>query len=118
LSIPDYPWKTLASPIIDIGGGIGSFEAMLLSIAKNKKLSFTIFDIEKTVEHAKTVSQPASFRDRLLYVRLLLRHGPVNLNGCKNMYPLLQEISSPSDSKIPTAVQGAGTYVIRHVHCA
>jgi len=56
MKLLDYPWEKLATPVIDIGGGIGSFEAMLFSIPKNKELSFTIFDIEKTVEHAKKVS--------------------------------------------------------------
>ncbi|KAG6860475.1 hypothetical protein C0995_010766 [Termitomyces sp. Mi166 len=49
----DYPWETLKSPIIDIGGGIGSLQVMLLSVPKNKDLSFVIFDLEKTVENAK-----------------------------------------------------------------
>jgi len=45
----------LKCPIIDIGGGIGSFESAILSVPQNKDLNFTIFDIEKTVEHAKKV---------------------------------------------------------------
>jgi len=53
--LPDYPWGELATPVIDVGGGIGSFEGNLLSVPKNKELSFTILDIEQTVEHAKKV---------------------------------------------------------------
>lgn len=56
LSIPtDYPWETLKSPIVDIGGGIGSLQVMLLSVSKNENLSFIILDLEKTVDHAKKV---------------------------------------------------------------
>jgi len=56
MKLLDYPWEKLATPVIDVGGGIGSFEGNLLSVPKNKELSFTILDIEQTVEHAKKVS--------------------------------------------------------------
>jgi len=51
----DFPWHGLKCPIIDIGGGIGSFESAILLVPQNKDLNFMIFDIEKTVEHAKKV---------------------------------------------------------------
>jgi hypothetical protein len=51
----DFPWNTLDSPIIDIGGGIGSIEMSLLKDPRNHSLKFTIFDIPKTIEHAKKV---------------------------------------------------------------
>jgi len=53
IKITDYPWEEQATPIIDIGGGMGSFEEMLLSIPKNNKLTFTIFDIDKTIENTR-----------------------------------------------------------------
>ena len=88
----DFMWETLASLIVNIGGGIGSFKVMLLSIAKNKELSFTIFDIKKTIEHARTVHHLLSFHDCILHTYPLYRHGPVNHSGCKNVYSLSQEI--------------------------
>lgn len=50
----DYPWEEYATPIVDIGGGMGSLEEMLLSVLQNKELTFTIFDIniEKTIDNS------------------------------------------------------------------
>jgi hypothetical protein len=53
--MPDYAWNVLPSPIIDVGGGIGSLEMLLLQDSANHNLSFTIFDIPKTAENAKQV---------------------------------------------------------------
>ncbi|KAH9487380.1 O-methyltransferase gedA [Psilocybe cubensis] len=95
----DYSWEKLATPIIDIGGGIGSFEGVVLSAPKNRDLTFKIFDIEKTVEHAKKVwsGKPQWMQERVSFIA----------------GDFMQ--SSPADSKIPTPAEGAGTYVIRHV---
>ncbi|KAF8057596.1 S-adenosyl-L-methionine-dependent methyltransferase [Lyophyllum atratum] len=95
----DYSWETLKSPIVDVGGGIGSLQVMLFSVPKNKELSFVIFDLEKTVDHAKKAwgAKPQWMQDRVSFV------------AGDFMKP------SPADSKIPTAAGGAGTYVIRHV---
>ncbi|KAH0579459.1 hypothetical protein H2248_002319 [Termitomyces sp. 'cryptogamus'] len=95
----DYPWAMLKSPIIDIGGGIGSLEVMLLSVSKNKDLSFIIFDLEKTVEDAKKAwsAKPQWMQDRVSFV------------SGNFMEP------SPANSKIPLVTGGEGTYVIRHV---
>ncbi|KAG5730173.1 O-demethylpuromycin-O-methyltransferase [Termitomyces sp. T112] len=95
----DYPWETLKSPIIDVGGGIGSLQVMLLSVPKNKDLSFIIFDLEKTIENAKKAwsAKPQWMQDRVSFV------------AGNFMEPSL------ADSKLPTVAGGAGTYVIRHV---
>jgi len=55
--ITDYLWEEQATPIIDIGGGMGSFEEMLLSVPKNNKLTFTIFDIDKTIDNTRKARQ-------------------------------------------------------------
>jgi hypothetical protein len=51
----DYAWSELASPSVDIGGGIGSLEMELVKEKENSNLSFTIFDIPKTIENSKKV---------------------------------------------------------------
>lgn len=55
----DYPWEEYATPIVDIGGGMGSLEEMLLSVLQNKELTFTIFDIniEKTIDNSTKARQ-------------------------------------------------------------
>ncbi|KAG6811266.1 hypothetical protein H0H92_008259 [Tricholoma furcatifolium] len=62
----DYPWNQLASPVVDVGGGIGSLELALLKREENAALNFTIFDIPATIENAKKTwanqSQSASSR--------------------------------------------------------
>jgi len=57
IEITDYPWEEQATPIIDIGGGMGSFEEMLLSVPKNNKLTFTIFDIDQTIHNTRKARQ-------------------------------------------------------------
>ena len=61
-SIRDYPWNKLVSPVVDVGGGIGSLEMMLLKDEKNASLRFVIFDIPETIENAKKVCDRALFR--------------------------------------------------------
>ncbi|KAG6831663.1 hypothetical protein H0H87_004449 [Tephrocybe sp. NHM501043] len=41
----DYAWDSLKSPIVDIGGGIGSLPTMVLAVPKNKDLAFILFDL-------------------------------------------------------------------------
>lgn len=56
LSIPaDYAWEALQSPIVDIGGGIGSLEMALCKLPRFSALEFIIFDTPGTVETAKEV---------------------------------------------------------------
>lgn len=43
------------SPIVDIGGGIGSLEMVLLKEETNSALSFIIFDTPVTIGSAKKV---------------------------------------------------------------
>jgi hypothetical protein len=54
--LPDYPWNKLISPVVDIGGGIGSLEMVLMKDEQNSSLEFTIFDIPTTTENARKVS--------------------------------------------------------------
>ncbi|KAJ7583558.1 S-adenosyl-L-methionine-dependent methyltransferase [Mycena floridula] len=92
----DFPWHELPNPIVDIGGGIGSFEEMLLAVPQNRQLSFCILDIETTIDHAKKVwsGKPQWMQDRVNFIA-----------GDFMKF-------SADESKIPTA---AGTYVLRHV---
>lgn len=49
----DYPWGEIPSPLVDIGGGIGTLE---MSLLKFPKLEFILFDLPKTVETASKVN--------------------------------------------------------------
>ncbi|KAF9469574.1 S-adenosyl-L-methionine-dependent methyltransferase [Collybia nuda] len=94
--VVDYPWNNLASPIVDVGGGIGSLEMALVKDECNSSLEFTIFDIPTTIENAKTNwkshSTPAS--TQITFV-------PGNFLA-----------ASLNETCIP---QGQPTYLIRHV---
>ncbi|KAG6856819.1 hypothetical protein H0H87_000291 [Tephrocybe sp. NHM501043] len=91
----DYPWNQLASPVVDVGGGIGSLEIVLLQQKENAALSFKIFDIPTTVEHAKKTwaAQPESSASRVTFA-------PGNF------------LASSEETCIPRGLQ---TYLIRHV---
>ncbi|KAF8079201.1 S-adenosyl-L-methionine-dependent methyltransferase [Lyophyllum atratum] len=94
--ISDYPWNQLVSPIVDIGGGIGSLELALLKQEENAALKFTIFDIPKTIEDAKKtwMTQPDAASSRVSFT-------PGNFLA-----------TSLDQSRIPC---GQPTYLIRHV---
>ncbi|XP_006459128.1 hypothetical protein AGABI2DRAFT_116080 [Agaricus bisporus var. bisporus H97] len=47
--ITDYDWPALESPIIDIGGGIGSLELALAKECSESPFQFVIFDIPETI---------------------------------------------------------------------
>jgi hypothetical protein len=51
----DYPWKELTSPIVDIGGGIGTLEMAILQYECNNHLKFVLFDLPETMANARKV---------------------------------------------------------------
>jgi len=51
----DYQWNLLASPVIDVGGGVGSLELSLAKYERYNHLEFVIFDIPKTIAQAEKV---------------------------------------------------------------
>jgi hypothetical protein len=51
----DYPWDGLSTPIVDIGGGIGTLEMEILKEKRSSHLDFILFDIPQTIENAKKV---------------------------------------------------------------
>lgn len=51
----DYDWSALTSPIVDVGGGIGSLELALVKSRPQDQFQFVLFDIPKTIENAKKV---------------------------------------------------------------
>lgn len=55
ISLTDYDWHALQSPIVDVGGGIGTLEMSLLEIERNRNLEFVVFDIPGTIENAEKV---------------------------------------------------------------
>ena len=55
---PDFSWASLASPVVDVGGGIGSLELALTKTGTNGNVKFTIFDIPETIENGKKVRGP------------------------------------------------------------
>ncbi|KAG6847786.1 hypothetical protein H0H93_006002 [Arthromyces matolae] len=94
--VADYPWNQLNSPIVDVGGGIGSLELVLLKQEENSSLNFRIFDIPATIENAKKTwaSQPESASSR------------VSFTSGNFLAPTLDETQLPL---------GLPTYLIRHV---
>jgi len=55
ISFIDYSWKALASPIVDVGGGIGTLELEILRQPEMEQHEFIIFDLPNTVENAEKV---------------------------------------------------------------
>jgi hypothetical protein len=51
----DYDWSSLPSPVVDIGGGIGSLELALVKSLPETSFQFLLFDIPETIENAKKV---------------------------------------------------------------
>ncbi|KAG5643503.1 hypothetical protein DXG03_000744 [Asterophora parasitica] len=94
--VTDYAWNQLVSPVVDVGGGIGSLELAVLKEEQNAALRFTIFDIPKTIENAKKTwaVQPETASSRVSFV-------PGNF-----LAPSLDETYIP---------RGQPTYLIRHV---
>ena len=56
----DFDWQALESPVVDVGGGIGSLEMALTKAYPNTGPNFVIFDIQKTIGNAKEVSSHKS----------------------------------------------------------
>jgi hypothetical protein len=46
----------LSTPIVDIGGGIGTLEMGILEEKRSSHLDFILFDIPQTIENAKNVN--------------------------------------------------------------
>ncbi|KXN83501.1 (RS)-norcoclaurine 6-O-methyltransferase [Leucoagaricus sp. SymC.cos] len=116
--IADYLWENLATPIVDVGGRVGSFEEMLFSVPKNEELRFIIFDIETTIDNAKKVG--CFFRTFCLYfiVNFLEQAWAAKPQWMQDRVSFVAGDffqSSAAESKIPTPAEGGGTYVIRHV---
>jgi hypothetical protein len=111
---PDYPWHTLSSPIVDIGGGIGALEMSILEDNRNNHLNFVIFDMPKTVEHANKVTViyiPSSVNLMLWFAQVWSSQPPaisshVSFVGGNFMAPSFIETQIP---------HGKPTYIIRHV---
>jgi len=92
----EYSWSKLLSPIVDVGGGIGSLELALFEHSQNASLQFTIFDIPGTIEDAKKLwqAQPPEASSRVSFIA-----GDFLA-------------ASLAETKLPV---GLPTYVIRHV---
>lgn len=111
----EYPWHRLLSPVVDIGGGIGTLEMSILKDERNNHLKFVLFDIPETIDNARMVmtfvyhllSSPDS-RSYSLQVwssQLSKLSSQISFVGGNFM------ASSLIDSNIP---QGKPTYIIRH----
>ncbi|KAF9075192.1 hypothetical protein BDP27DRAFT_1358929 [Rhodocollybia butyracea] len=97
----DYAWDTLPSPLIDLGGGMGALETMVLTSSEiNKNLKFVILDLEKTVEKCKELweHKPAWIKDSVSFVA----------------GDFMQNDPAQSKIPVPTTRESAGTYFIRH----
>jgi hypothetical protein len=92
--VDDYEWSKLPSPIIDVGGGIGSLEMVLLSQPKNRHLTFTLFDLPKTMENAQKAWQAHEAAKQVSFAPGSFMESTLEASG------------------IPL---GAPTYLIRHV---
>ncbi|KAG5636306.1 hypothetical protein H0H81_008477 [Sphagnurus paluster] len=94
--VTDYAWNQLTTPIVDVGGGIGSLEMALLKEEQNGPLEFIIFDIPTTIANAKKtwMTQPVAASSRVSFA-------PGNFLA-----------STLDETCIP---RGQPTYLIRHV---
>ena len=114
-SVADFNWPALASPVVDVGGGIGALEMALMKAYPETAPEFVIFDIPQTSANAKKVrgpcpwppeacrspgtlqiwaSQPAAAQERVSFV------------AGDFLAPTLPETNIPC---------GRPTYLIRHV---
>jgi hypothetical protein len=55
IKLVEYPWGALSTPIVDIGGGIGTLEMGILKEKASSHLDFILFDIPQTIENGKKV---------------------------------------------------------------
>ncbi|KAF8516485.1 S-adenosyl-L-methionine-dependent methyltransferase [Gautieria morchelliformis] len=92
----DFPWHELNSPIVDVGGGIGSLEMSLVAHEKYSHLEFLIVDLPKTIAAGKNI-----WTARLPEMLKRVSFVPGNFMA-----------STFEESNIP---EGKPTYVIRHV---
>ncbi|XP_006459129.1 hypothetical protein AGABI2DRAFT_134649 [Agaricus bisporus var. bisporus H97] len=92
----DYDWSALESPIIDVGGGIGSLEMIILRNLPQERFQFVVFDKPGTVEQGKKVWQGLSVPETF----------SVSFQAGDFMATTFEETSIPA---------GKSTYIIRHV---
>ncbi|KAF9446748.1 S-adenosyl-L-methionine-dependent methyltransferase [Macrolepiota fuliginosa MF-IS2] len=92
----DYDWSSLASPIVDVGGGIGSLEMILLRNRPQDHVKFIVFDLTETVENAKKIWKELQVPE----------HFSVTFQPGNFMAPTFEGSSIPA---------GKATYIIRHV---
>ncbi|KAJ2974320.1 hypothetical protein NUW54_g11911 [Trametes sanguinea] len=53
--VTDFDWRALQSPLVDLGGGIGTLEMALTKAYPQSPLNFIIVDIAETVKNALAV---------------------------------------------------------------
>ncbi|KAL7284225.1 hypothetical protein ACG7TL_001507 [Trametes sanguinea] len=68
--VTDFDWRSLQSPLVDLGGGIGTLEMALTKAYPQSPLNFIIVDIAETVKNALAVweNQPSEARNKVCYV--------------------------------------------------
>ncbi|KAI0659135.1 S-adenosyl-L-methionine-dependent methyltransferase [Cubamyces menziesii] len=59
--IVDFNWQALVSPLVDVGGGIGSLEMALTRAYPSSALQYIIVDIPDTIKAARAIRQSVSF---------------------------------------------------------
>ncbi|KIP03658.1 hypothetical protein PHLGIDRAFT_130017 [Phlebiopsis gigantea 11061_1 CR5-6] len=94
--VDDFDWPALASPVVDVGGGIGALEMALMKAYPDTAPEFVIFDIPQTSANAQKIwaAQPPAARAR------------VSFAAGDFLAPSLAETGLPC---------GHPTYLIRHV---
>ncbi|KAH9852108.1 S-adenosyl-L-methionine-dependent methyltransferase [Lenzites betulinus] len=68
--VTDFDWPSLPSPVIDVGGGIGTLELAILKLYPEAPVRFIVVDLAETCKSAETVwkTQPASSRSRVTFM--------------------------------------------------
>lgn len=110
----------MPSPLIDIGGGMGALEIMVLtSSEKNKNIKFVIFDLEKTIEKSQEVwsslsQYPQNFHRNFTQ---FWKHQPTGMRNNVSFVAGDFMENDPAQSKIPvpSKPEDTVTYIIRHV---
>lgn len=92
----DYNWSGLTSPIVDVGGGIGSLELALVKNRPQDNFQFMLFDIPETIENARKV-----WSAQALPGQTSITFHPGNFMA-----------TDFEDTSLPV---GKPTYIIRHV---
>ncbi|KAH9896815.1 S-adenosyl-L-methionine-dependent methyltransferase [Cubamyces lactineus] len=66
----DFNWQALSSPLVDVGGGIGSLEMALTRAYPSSTLQYIIVDIPDTIKAARAIweSQPPNIRQSVSFV--------------------------------------------------